>query len=70
MIGLSISPNYNADHTVYALGATEMYKSTDGGLVFSKMGGWYATHHVTALAFSPAFATDHTYLPQCRAAAS
>ena len=60
LIGLSISPNYNADHTVYALGATEMYKSTDGGLVFSKMGGWYATHHVTALAFSPGFATDHT----------
>jgi photosystem II stability/assembly factor-like uncharacterized protein len=60
LIGLSISPNYSNDHTIYVLGTTEMYKSTDGGLVFSKMSGWYATHHVTALAFSPAFATDHT----------
>jgi photosystem II stability/assembly factor-like uncharacterized protein len=60
LIGLSISPDYGSDHTVYALGATEMYKSTDGGQVFVKMGGWYATHHVTALALSPGFATDHT----------
>ncbi len=60
LISLSISPNYSNDHTVYALGTIEAYKSSDGGSVFSKMGGWYATHHVTALAFSPAFATDHT----------
>ncbi len=60
LIGLSISPNYSNDHTIYALGTTEMYKSTDGGQVFTKMGGWYATHNISALAFSPAFATDHT----------
>ncbi|HZY42842.1 MAG TPA: hypothetical protein VFF59_12685, partial [Anaerolineae bacterium] len=60
LIRLSLSPNYGADHTVYALGATETYKSTDGGRVFARMGGWYATHHITALAFSPAFDTDHT----------
>jgi hypothetical protein len=60
LIGLSISPNYGSDHTVYVLGTLEMVKSTDGGQVFTKMGGWYATHHVTALAFSPAFASDHT----------
>ena len=60
LIGLSISPNYSSDHTIYALGATEMYKSNNGGQVFTKMSGWYATHHVTAWAFSPAFAVDHT----------
>jgi photosystem II stability/assembly factor-like uncharacterized protein len=60
LISLSISPNYGNDHTLYALGTTEMYKSTDGGLVYSRMTGWYATHHVTELEFSPAFATDHT----------
>ena len=60
LIGLSISPDYSSDHTIYALGTTEMYKSTNGGLVFTRMTGWYATHHVTAWAFSPAFATDHT----------
>jgi photosystem II stability/assembly factor-like uncharacterized protein len=60
LIALSISPDYATDHTLYALGAAEMYKSTDGGLVFTKMGGWYATHNVTALVFSPAFAADHT----------
>ena len=60
LIGLSLSPNYSVDHTVYALAETETYKSTDGGLVFAKMSGWYATHHITALAFSPAFATDQT----------
>ena len=57
---LRISPNYAVDHTVYVVGATEMYKTTDGGLVFTKMSGWYATHQVTALAFSPNFAVDHT----------
>jgi photosystem II stability/assembly factor-like uncharacterized protein len=60
LIGLSISPNYSNDHTIYALGTTEMYKSINGGQVFTKMTGWYATHHVTAWAFSPAFAADHT----------
>ena len=58
--GLSISPNYSADHTVYALGTAETYRSTDGGLVFVKAGGWFASHQVTALAFSPVYATDHT----------
>ncbi len=60
LIDLSISPDYHTDHTVYALGETEMYKSTDGGLVFVKAGGWFASHSVTALVFSPAYATDHT----------
>jgi len=60
LIGLSISPSFSNDHTLYVLGTTEMDKSSNGGLVFTTMGGWYATHHVTALAFSPGLAADHT----------
>lgn len=57
---LSISPDYAHDHTLYALGAAETYKSTDGGLVFAKAGGWFASHQISHLAFSPAYTQDHT----------
>ncbi|MBI5565056.1 MAG: hypothetical protein HY870_09180, partial [Chloroflexi bacterium] len=60
LTGLSISPDYTHDHTLYALGATETYKTDNGGLVFTRSGGWFATHQVTHLTFSPAYATDHT----------
>ena len=51
LLGLSISPNFAHDHTLYVLGESETYRSTDGGLSFVKAGGWFATHHVTHLAF-------------------
>ena len=49
LISLSISPDFAHDHTLYALGA-QTYKTDDGGLVFTKSGGWFATHQVTHLA--------------------
>jgi len=60
LTSLSISPDFAHDHTVYAIGATETYKTDNGGTIFTKSGGWFAIHQVTHLAFSPAYATDHT----------
>ncbi len=60
IIGLSISPNFASDHSLFVLGATAVYHSNDGGQTFFKSSGWYGTHHVTHLSFSPAYATDHT----------
>ena len=59
-LGLAISPNFLADHTVYVLGGSQTYTSTDGGLTFVQAGAWFASHQVLSLAFSPAFATDRT----------
>ena len=57
---LSLSPDFTHDHTLYVIGASATYKSTDGGLQFFKSSGWFGTHHVTHLIFSPAYAADHT----------
>jgi|GEM_PF-1545447 len=56
------SPDFAHDQTVYLLtGATiPTYVSTDGGATFDTAGGWFATRDVSALAFSPNFATDRT----------
>ncbi len=59
LLGLSISPDYANDHTLYVLNGTETYKTSDGGLVFSKASGWFASHTITSLALSPGIATDH-----------
>lgn len=66
LVSLSISPDYAHDHTLYAIGATETYKTDNGGLVFTKSGGWFGTHQVTHLAFSPAYASDHTLFASVR----
>ncbi len=58
--GLAISPNFALDQTVYVTGGYQTFVSTDGGDTFVQPGGWFATHQVTALAFSPAYATDLT----------
>ena len=57
---LSLSPDFAHDHTLYVIGASATYKSSDGGLQFFKSSGWFGTHHVTHLIFSPAYAADHT----------
>ena len=59
LIGLSISPDFANDHTVYALNGAETYKSSDGGLTYFKASGWFASHTITNLAISPAYASDH-----------
>lgn len=58
--GLAISPNFAADHTLYVLGLSATYRSTDGGSNFAQAGGWFAGRDVVDLAFSPAYATDQT----------
>ena len=58
--GLAISPDFGQDQTVYVTGGYQTFVSTDGGDSFVQPGGWFATHPVTALAFSPAYATDLT----------
>jgi photosystem II stability/assembly factor-like uncharacterized protein len=60
LIGLSISPDFANDHTLYALNGAETYKSSDGGLAYSKAGGWFASHTITNLALSPGYHIDHT----------
>ncbi|HTP10204.1 MAG TPA: hypothetical protein VMP08_18250 [Anaerolineae bacterium] len=60
LIGLSISPDFASDHTLYALNGAETYKSSDGGLTFSKAGGWFASHTITSLVLSPNHGVDHT----------
>ncbi len=60
LIGLSISPDFASDHTLYALNGAETYKSSDGGLVYSKASGWFASHTITNLVLSPAVNVDHT----------
>jgi photosystem II stability/assembly factor-like uncharacterized protein len=58
--GLAISPDYAADETLYVLGGSRTYHSTNGGDSFVELAGWFASHAVAKLAFSPAFATDRT----------
>jgi photosystem II stability/assembly factor-like uncharacterized protein len=58
--GLAISPNFVADRTLYVLGGLDTYVSTDGGSTFTRAGGWFGTHNVMELAFSPAYGTDLT----------
>ena len=60
VIRLAISPNFASDHTLYVLGGSETYRSTDGGATFTTVGGWFASHTVTYLVFSNDFASDHT----------
>ena len=59
---LVISPDFTNDHLVYLVTgvANSTFVSTDSGDTFTQVGGWFTTHHVNELAFSPAFATDHT----------
>lgn len=61
-LGLTISPNFANDQTLYlyASSGAPSYISTDGGAMFTALGGWFATHGVNALAFSPDFANDLT----------
>ncbi len=60
LIGLSISPDFANDHTLYALNGVETYQSSNGGLAYFKAGGWFASHTVTHLALSPGYGVDHT----------
>ena len=58
--GLAISPDFATDRTLYVVGGTQTFVSTDGGDTFAQPGGWFAAHAVAALAFSPAYPTDDT----------
>ncbi|RPI58223.1 MAG: hypothetical protein EHM56_02340, partial [Chloroflexi bacterium] len=58
--GLAISPDFATDQTLYVVGGTQTFLSTDGGDTFVQPGGWFATHAVAALAFSPAYPADDT----------
>ena len=60
LIGLSISPDFASDHTLYALNGAETYKSSDSGLTFYKAGGWFASHTIMNLVLSPGYDVDHT----------
>ncbi|HET7090318.1 MAG TPA: hypothetical protein VFL17_16900 [Anaerolineae bacterium] len=60
LTGVVVSPNYAVDRTLYAIGASQTYRSTDGGIIFTEAGGWFSTHPLTDLAFSPAYAADRT----------
>lgn len=57
---LAISPNFATDQTLYVLGGPHTYVSTDGGDTFTAAGGWFATHDVRGLAFSPDYGADGT----------
>jgi photosystem II stability/assembly factor-like uncharacterized protein len=57
---LSISPNFALDRTVYVVGGSQTFVSADGGNTFAPAGGWFTTHRVVELAFSPAYASDRT----------
>ncbi len=68
---VAISPSYAVDHTVFMggsfFGGPGLFKSTSGGASwtdagshFSVVGGLPLEARVRSIAFSPAFATDHT----------
>jgi photosystem II stability/assembly factor-like uncharacterized protein len=57
---LAISSDFAHDQTLFALGSTETYSSTDGGVTWSIAGGWFASHDVIDLVFSPNYASDQT----------
>ena len=59
---LVVSPDFADDQTLYLLTGSDnlTYRSTDGGITFAPVGGWWADHNVNALAFSPGFAQDQT----------
>jgi len=59
---LAISPDFANDQLLYLVTgiANTTFISTDSGDTFTQAVGWFDTHHVNELVFSPAFATDHT----------
>ena len=52
--GIVFSPNYAANHTVFAAASDGVYRSTDGGFNWSPAG--LANDAVTSLAYSPVYA--------------
>ena len=57
---LAISPDFSNDHTLYVVGGLQTFVSSDGGDTFVQASGWFTSHAVAELAFSPAFAVDQT----------
>ena len=56
---IAVSPNYATDHTLFAIAWTSMYRSTDGGLHWDKI-GTPGMSELYNMALSPAFAADRT----------
>jgi len=58
---LVFSPNYAADHTVYAGTYVGVYKSTDSGLTWTASStGMVTKNDINSLAISPNYVTDHS----------
>jgi photosystem II stability/assembly factor-like uncharacterized protein len=57
---LAISPDFYTDHTLFVVGGSQTFVSSDGGDTFAAPGGWFATHSVTQIAFSSDYAADQT----------
>ena len=60
--GVAFSPNYIADHTVFAGTYDGVYKSTDGGLTWTLKNkeGDLTIFHVNSVSVSPNYVNDHT----------
>lgn len=58
--GLAVSPDFAQDRTLYVTGGYQTFVSTDSGDTFVQPGGWFATHDIAQIAFSPAYAVDRT----------
>ncbi len=59
---LALSPDFANDRLIYLVtaDADNTFVSVDGGETFALAGGWFASHQVNELVFSPAFAADRT----------
>ncbi|HEX6507194.1 MAG TPA: hypothetical protein VF221_06130 [Chloroflexota bacterium] len=60
--GLTPSPDYSRDHTVFAAADDGVFRSTDGGVTWSNLSAGLGSHFCRALALSQTFMTDHTIL--------
>ncbi|MEI2690309.1 MAG: hypothetical protein V9H69_11600 [Anaerolineae bacterium] len=57
VLHLAVSPNYAADHTLFAAGFGPLNRSTDGGTTWQRLGAPGPNY---SLAISPHYAADHT----------
>ncbi len=60
---VAVSPNFDQDHTVIAVDATDVQLSTDGGQTWNKLADPLpSASDVAEIAFSPNFASDKTIM--------
>jgi photosystem II stability/assembly factor-like uncharacterized protein len=58
--GLTVSPAYSIDHTVFAAADDGVFRSTDGGQSWSNISAGLRGHFIRRVELSPGYVSDHT----------